>query len=530
MEEHVLNLSQPEPVTSSLVRRTRAWLTAISFLVLAGCSTVGPDAPAPATSAPPLAEPRVNVVRGSETDVPQGPLSQITTATIHSPEVTALTPPADVWERIRRGFKMPDLDSELVRDKERFYASRHDYMQRMTARSERYLFHIVEEIERREMPMELALLPFIESAFNPEAVSSARAAGMWQFMPATGQHFDLKQNAFRDDRRDVLASTNAALDYLAQLHERFGDWHLALAAYNWGPGNVGRSLARNERADLPLTYVAMEMPQETQHYVPKLQAMKNIVADPGRYGVELPTIGNHPFFDTIALDRDMDVAVISRLAEISEKDFRVLNPSMKQPIVMAAGTPHVLLPWDNIEIFEDNLRRYTGPLASWTAWVAPRTMSVGDAAKSVGMSERDLREANNIPPRMRIRRGSSLLIHRNGKHNGDVPEYVADNGQISLQPDSVLQSTRIRVRKGDTLSGIARRYGVSTASLANWNGISAKSRLRIGQRLKVLLPKRVKIASSSSSKTKSKAKRSVASKSSKGSSAKRRVPSKRKVK
>ncbi|GAA6140903.1 transglycosylase SLT domain-containing protein [Hydrogenophaga sp. 5NK40-0174] len=515
-------LTAPGP----LIRRCRTLFGAASIVILAGCSTVAPNAPAP-RPAEPVGEPRVNVTRGSESDIPKGPLNQITTATIHSPEVTALTPPADVWERIRRGFKMPDLENDIVRDKEQFYASRHDYMQRMTARSERYLFHIVEEIERRELPMELALLPFIESAFNPEAVSSARAAGMWQFMPATGQHFDLKQNAFRDDRRDVLASTNAALDYLTQLHERFGDWHLALAAYNWGPGNVGRALSRNERANIPLTYQAMEMPRETQHYVPKLQAMKNIVASPVRYGVQLPTIGNHPFFDTIALDRDMDVDVIARLANISEQDFRVLNPSIKQPIVMAAGTPHVLLPWDNIGIFQDNLRHYSGPLASWTAWVAPRTMSVKDAAKSVGMDELELRRANDIPPRMRIRRGSSLLIHRNGKHNGDVPEHVADNGTISLQPDSVLQSTQIRVRRGDTLSGIARRHGISTASLASWNGLSPRSHLKIGQRLKVHLPKSVRLASTS----KSSAKRRVSSKSSrKKSTSKRRVPSKVKVK
>jgi membrane-bound lytic murein transglycosylase D len=165
-----------------------------------------------------------------------------------------LTPPKDIWERIRRGFAMPDLDNELVRNREQWYSGRPDYMLRMTERSRPYLFHVVEELERRNMPTELALLPFIESAFNPQAVSSAKAAGMWQFMPATGKYFDLKQNLFRDDRRDVLESTRAALDYLQKLYGMFGDWHLALAAYNWGEGSVGRALARNKAQDKPLTY------------------------------------------------------------------------------------------------------------------------------------------------------------------------------------------------------------------------------------------------------------------------------------
>ena len=209
---------------------------------------------------------------------------------------------------------MRDLDTDLVRDREQWYASRPDYIQRMTERSARYLFHIVEEVQRRGMPTELALLPFIESAFNPQAVSSARAAGMWQFMPATGQSFDLKQNIFRDDRRDVLASTRAALDYLEQLHARFGDWHLALAAYNWGQGNVGRAITRNQKQGLGTAYTDLTMPLETRMYVPKLLAVKNIVARPESFGLRLPDIGNHPFFDTITIERDIDVALIARLS------------------------------------------------------------------------------------------------------------------------------------------------------------------------------------------------------------------------
>ncbi|MGE4237480.1 transglycosylase SLT domain-containing protein, partial [Hydrogenophaga sp.] len=389
---------------------------------------------------------------------------------------------------------------DMVRDREQWYATRPDYMQRMTERSRRYLFHIVEEIELRNMPMELALLPFIESAFNPQAVSSARAAGMWQFMPATGESFDLKQNAFRDDRRDVLASTRAALDYLQQLHGRFGDWHLALAAYNWGQGNVNRAITRNQRQGLPTGYTDINMPLETRMYVPKLQAVKNILARPQDFNTTLPLIGNHPFFDTVTLLRDMDVDLIARLAEVDEKDFRVLNPSLRQPVVMAAGTPHVLLPWDNAIIFQRNLQQYTGPLASWTAWVVPSTMTAAQAAAKVGMSEKELRAVNNIPPRMRVRAGSSLLVPRTEKRNGDVPVHVADNGQLSLQPELVNGRNTITVRKGDTLSGLARRHGVSVAKLASWNRISVKAPLKVGQRLALHTPQRATQARSSSAK------------------------------
>ena len=194
---------------------------------------------------------------------------------------------------------MPDLDTDLVRDREQWYSSRPDYIFRMTERSKKYLFHVVEELELRNMPTELALLPFIESAFNPQAVSSAKAAGMWQFMPATGKYFELKQNAFRDDRRDVLASTRAALDYLQKLYGMFGDWQLALAAYNWGEGSVARAIAKNKKAGLPTGYSDINMPMETRMYVPKLQAVKNIVTNPARYSSTLPLIENHPYFQTV---------------------------------------------------------------------------------------------------------------------------------------------------------------------------------------------------------------------------------------
>jgi hypothetical protein len=203
-------------------------------------------------------------------------------------QVAPLAAPADLWDRIRRGFAMPNLDSDLVRKQQQWYLSRPDYIERMVERSRLYLFHVVEELELRGMPTELALLPYIESAFNPQAVSSAKAAGLWQFMPGTGRD-QLKQNVLRDERRSVLDSTRAALDYLQMLHDMFGDWHLALAAYNWGQGNVSKAIERNKAAGLPTGYLDLNMPAETRNYVPKLQAVKNIIANPTLFGACCPT-------------------------------------------------------------------------------------------------------------------------------------------------------------------------------------------------------------------------------------------------
>ncbi len=387
-----------------------------------------------------------------------GGLSPITKNTVKRDGVAKLDLPNDLWERIRKGYKMPDLENDLANDRTQWYASKPDYLQRMTERSHKYLYHIVEELETRKMPTELALLPFIESAFNPQAVSSARASGMWQFMPKTGKSFDLKQNAFRDDRRDVQASTRAALDYLERLHKMFGDWHLALAAYNWGEGNVGKAIARNKRAGLPTSYTDLNMPMETRMYVPKLQAMKNIVGNPPQYGVVLPSIPNHPYFQSVPLPRDMDVNVAAKLAEISEQDFKALNPSAHRPVLLAAGTPNILLPWDNADVFQRNYEASTmGRMATWTAWVAPSTMKVADAAKRVGMSEADFRAVNNIPPRMLIKAGSALLVPRGANVLGDVAAQVADNGTLDLSPEAVAK------RKAAAKSG-KNAKGSKTAS------------------------------------------------------------------
>ena len=423
---------------------------------------------------------------------PQGPLQPITAAQTSGHTVASLFPPSDMWDRIRRGFAMPNLESDLVRDREQWYASRPDYMQRMTERSRKYLFHIVEELERRGMPTELALLPYVESAFNPQAVSSAKAAGMWQFMPATGDYFELKQNAFRDDRRDVLASTRAALDYLQKLYNMFGDWHLALAAYNWGEGNVSRAIARNQKAGLPTGYDDLTMPAETRLYVPKLQAVKNIVAHPRRFATELPLIENHPYFETIDISRDLDVALAAQFAGVREEDFKELNPSLHRPVIFAAGTPQILLPWDNAKAFQRNFEAYTlGQYASWTVWTLPSTMSVSQAAQHSGMSETDLRSVNGIPPHMRIKAGSALLVPRATTTKADVASSVADNGQIAFTPEVVTRRTTVKAGRRDSVTGIARRYHVTTADVAAWNDVKSGATFRPGESVVLYLPVRL---------------------------------------
>jgi membrane-bound lytic murein transglycosylase D len=457
-----------------------------ALIWLAGCASAPVSEP---VSAAPAVQPAQPVAPAAPPVIPGGPLQPITAHDTASRGVAQLEPPADLWERIRRGFAMPNLDTDLVRQQEQWYVSRPDYIQRMTERSRKYLFHIVEELERRNMPSELALLPFIESAFNPQAVSSARAAGMWQFMPATGNYFELRQNVFRDDRRDVLASTRAALDYLQKLYGMFGDWHLALAAYNWGEGSVGRAIARNQRNGLGTAYTDLNMPNETRFYVPKLQAVKNIVAGPDAFRTELPLIENHPYFQSVTVTRDMDVELAARLADVSVADFKALNPSMKRPVILAAGTPEILLPWDNAKVFQRNFEAYTqGQYASWTAWSAPVTMSVSEAARRVGMKETDLRTVNTIPPRMLIKAGSVLIVPRSANVQKDVTSHVADHGQLNLSPEQVSRRTTVKAGKHDSVASIAKRYRLSAGQVAEWNGVVASAAFKPGHQVVVYLP------------------------------------------
>jgi len=493
------------PMTSPTPHRGTA-VALLLALLLSACATVDPPSPGPAPSAQPApAEPAVVAP-------PPAPAVTPPTTDAVGPPTDPLRPgvpvdlgdrkaQTDLWERVRRGFAMPDLQGSLVQERERWYAARPDYVQRMTERGSRYLFHIVEEVEQRGLPTELALLPFIESAFNPQAMSTAKASGMWQFMPATGRDFELRQNVFRDDRRDVLASTRAALDYLTRLNKEFDDWQLALAAYNWGEGNVRKAIARNQKAGLPIDYESLRMPAETRLYVPKLQAVKNIVAKPDAHGLVLPLVANHPYFLGVPIERDIDVDLAARLAGLEPDEFKALNPQMNKPVILAAGTPQVLLPYDNAAVFVANLAQHPGPLASWTAWVAPKTLKAADAARQVGMSEAELRAVNRIPPRMLVKAGSTLLVPRAAGRATDVSEHIAHNATMQLAPDApALRRLVLKAGpKGDSVAAVAKRYGVKPAQVAQWNKVTNIARFAAGTRVVVYVPNR-KTATSSAKK------------------------------
>jgi membrane-bound lytic murein transglycosylase D len=343
-----------------------------------------------------------------------------------------MAPSNNLWIHIRQGFQLPELDSPLVLQQTRWLTARPDYLDRSMARSSRYLFYIVEEVNRRNMPSELALLPFVESAFNPEAKSTAKAMGIWQFMPRTGKDFKLTQNVFRDERRDVLQSTNAALDYLQRLYNQFGDWQLALAAYNWGEGNVAKAIKRNQAQRKPTDYLSLTMPRETREYVPKLMAYKNIVNDPAAYGIVLPEVENHPYFVAIDVTRDIDVEVAAQLAEMSLADFRNLNPAFNKPVILGAADQQMLLPFARAELFQMNLASYTKPLSSWTALTITKSETAEQLSTRLNLNPQLIRDVNDIPRGIRIRAGSTVLIPKPPGKDSDIPVHLAEHGQLKL--------------------------------------------------------------------------------------------------
>jgi membrane-bound lytic murein transglycosylase D len=443
----------------------RLLLSALSVLALAACASQGPTAPASDTSVTPTEASQQKVA-----DTIRRTAAAKETINVDKTPVTSLAGSADLWARIRNGFQIPDLQSDLVDMQVNWYAQRPDYVERMTTRSQKYLYHIVEELEQRHMPTELALLPFIESAYSPQALSVAKAAGMWQFMPGTGRDYNLKQNMWQDERRDVLASTSAALDYLSRLHDMFGDWHLALAAYNWGEGNVQRAIARNEAAGLPTDYESLRMPNETRNYVPKLQAVKNLISDPQQYGLTLPDIPNHPYFVTVTTARDIDVTMAAKLAGMSVEEFRSLNPSFAKPVILGATNPQILLPFDNAATFQKNLGSYTGALSSWTTYTVTERARPAAIAEKIGVDADTLMSVNRIPAGMRLKPGSTIVVPRTDDDDEDISADVAENAMLAIERDT--PDTRkmvIRVRRKQSIAVLADRYNVSVAQVHAWN-------------------------------------------------------------
>jgi membrane-bound lytic murein transglycosylase D len=345
----------------------------------------------------------------------------------------------DLWARIRSGYAIPDVNGSLVDKHIQWYASRPDYLARTSGRAALYLYHVVQELEKRGMPTELALLPVIESAFNPQALSTANAAGIWQFVPGTGRDFNLKQNMFKDERRGVLASTDAALTYLQRLYTMFGDWQLALAAYNWGEGNVQKAIKRNQSLGKPTDFDSLSelMPAETRNYVPKLQAVKNIIANPAQYGVALPVIDNQPYFTMVDKTSDIDVAIAAQLAEMSIDEFKALNPQFKRPVITGDDSTKILLPKENAEKFHLNLAQWGHALSTWTTHkITGAKESITSLASKFGTTPDVIRQANNIPAQVRLKAGSTILVPKtSASTNSDIAETIADNAALAFEAD-----------------------------------------------------------------------------------------------
>ncbi|MBL8443645.1 MAG: transglycosylase SLT domain-containing protein [Zoogloeaceae bacterium] len=315
----------------------------------------------------------------------------------------------DIWDRIRRGFGMPDLDSELVDERQLFYLNRPAFLRTVFERGGQYLYYIVDEIERRGLPTELALLPMVESNYNPLALSRAKASGLWQFIPSTGRNFNLAQNQWVDERRDVIASTNAALDYLEYLYEFHGDWHLALASYNWGEGSVARAIKKNIDQNLPTEYRDLSMPEETRQYIPKLQALKNIVSNPELFNFELPHVANDEHFTTVPAPRGIDLATAARLAEMSMDEFVALNPGYNRPIVNS-DDDFLIVPSDRADQFKLRLSQHASSSKRWVNYQMRKGDTLASIARKHGMSINQLREINGLDSRASVRVGQSLLV------------------------------------------------------------------------------------------------------------------------
>ena len=400
---------------------------------------------------------------------------------------------ADLFQRIRNGFSMPDIHSDLVLYHMQWYQNRPDYLRRMVERSSRYLHFIVGEIEKRGMPTELALLPMVESAYNPTAYSRSHASGLWQFIPATGKRYKLDQDWWKDERRDIVASTGAALDYLQWIYEMHGDWHLALASYNWGEGAVGRAIEKNQAQELPTDYLSLTMPAETRNYVPKLQALKNIFSNPTLVAeLRLPAVANRPYFSTVTRPGNIDIKVAAELAEMPVQEFVALNPAHKRPVIRSDSP--MVIPAEKLDTFINNLEAHESgnkPLSSWQAY----TLRPGDKLEKIaprfGMTVANLKAVNGISGSIRLSPGFTLLVS-GGEAAGTLDMVpLPEQPEIAAAPEPApaAEPRSHTVRKGETLQSIARRYDMTVPELVRLNHLR-KTQVNAGTRLQLAATER----------------------------------------
>jgi membrane-bound lytic murein transglycosylase D len=412
----------------------------------------------------------------------------------------------DLLDRVRAGYAIADVQHYGVDREVEAYRAKPDFLDRTFRRGSRYLYFIVTELERRGMPLELALLPVVESAFNPVAYSRSRAAGLWQFIPSTGKHYGLTQNWWIDDRRDIQHSTMAALDYLQYLNRYFnGDWYLAIAAYNGGEGTVSAAVQRNAAMGRPTDFFSLDLRAETRDYVPKLLAIRRIVGDPATYGLQFAPIANQPYFGAVDAGRQIDLGEAAALAGISRDDMFALNPEFNRMTTPPDGPYELLLPVAAVEPFRQAMLTNEGATRVAVAAVAPppstthsvrRGETLSAIARRYDVSTDELRAANGLHGSV-IQPGDTLRVPGPGPASATLADVAAPREDIAAQlpehqaaagKSQSAQKTSARVhvvKSGDTLWGVARRYGVTVPALAAANGMTSKSQLTAGTRLDV---------------------------------------------
>jgi membrane-bound lytic murein transglycosylase D len=407
---------------------------------------------------------------------------------------------ADLLDRVRAGYGLTDVQQYGVDREVEGYRARPDFLDRTFRRGSRYLYYIVTELERRGMPLELALLPVVESAFNPVAYSRSRAAGLWQFLPSTGTHYGLTQNWWIDERRDVQRSTMAALDYLQYLNRYFnGDWYLAIAAYNGGEGTVAAAIQRNAAAGLPTDFFSLDLRPETRDYVPKLLAIRRIVGDPAAYGLQFAPIANQPYFGIVDPGRQIDLGEAAALAGISRDDMFALNSEFNRMTTPPDGPHQLLLPVEAVEPFQQAMLTSEGATRIAATAVEPppttkhvvrRGETLSSIARHYAVSTDQLRDANGLHGTS-LHPGDTLIVPSGGAASATQADLAAPREDITAQlPEhqttAQKQSSRVHVVKaGDSLWSVARRYGVTVPALAAANGMNSKSPLTAGTQLQI---------------------------------------------
>lgn len=451
-------------VANKMTDALRNGLLALGLLAVAACQTT----PEPRSIDTPSAK------RSAVSTVPAvNPGRQVRPRA--KPSSGSPSEPYTLWARIRQGFMLDPavIDNPRIDQQRLAFANQPRYFELSSQRSRRYLHYVVEQLDARGMPLELALLPFVESSYNPLAYSSAHAAGLWQFIPSTGQLYSLRQDWWYDGRRDVTASTQAAIDYLTRLNELFdGDWLLALAAYNCGEGCVGRAIKRNESLGLPTDYWNLQLPRETMNYVPKLLALAQIIESPGLYGTVLPEILDEPYFVEVTVDTQLDLHKAAELAAVPTEEFMHLNPAFKRRVTAPTGPYQLLVPVANAEQFSAALAALpANERVDYHRYNVRRGDTLSQIAKRYQLSVSDIRQINDIAGNT-IHVGQTLMIPR---LSDGIPEPAG------LSAIAAADFT-YKVQPGDNLWAIARRHGVSVNNIKQHNGLSSAN-ISVGQQL-----------------------------------------------